>query len=193
MTVKVYTDGACSQNSGHGGWAAILVVDGTITDGLYGGSKNVTNNQMELRALQVGLALLPLVEKLRCSNCGVVDHGHPLEAGVCEILGTIMRPVYPEAVIVSDSQYCVEGASNWIHGWKQNGWRTKQKQPVKNREYWEEIDRLTRLTGASFEWVKGHTGHDWNELADQWAVEGKKQMYGHTSGSFMVQIPTISS
>jgi ribonuclease HI len=191
MTVRVYTDGACSAN-GFGGYAAILVVDGVIIDGIYGGEKDVTNNKMELKAMIAGLSLLPLIQKYRCKNCGVVDFNHN-EQPECEALGTIMRPVYPEAIIVSDSEYCVKGASLWMQNWKENGWKTKQKQPVKNKEYWEEIDKLTKLTGADFEWVKGHNGHALNELADTWAVAGKTQMYGHASTGFTAAIPTISS
>jgi ribonuclease HI len=190
MSVRVYTDGACSA-SGYGGFAAILVVDGTPVDGVYGGAKSTTNNQMELSGLIVGMRLLPTINMDRCKNCGVVELYHPMEAGVCEILGSIKRPVYPEAVIVSDSQYCVQGATHWVHGWKTNGWKTKQKQPVKNQALWEDVDKLTRLTTATFEWVKGHSGHDFNELADHWACAGKDAMYGQHLPDFLSKIPTI--
>jgi ribonuclease HI len=174
MTVRVYTDGASSPN-GHGGWAAILFVDGVPIDGRYGGQKSITNNIMELQGLIEGMKLLPLVERLRCKDCGVVDS--PCMIGCPEIKGKILRPVYEDAVIVSDSAYCVNGAKTWIHGWKQNGWKTKEKKPVKNQELWEEVDRLARLTGARFEWVKGHNGDAGNELADVWAGAGKMMMY----------------
>ena len=178
MSVRVYTDGAVSPN-GHGGWAAIMFVDGAAIDGRYGGAKSATNNTMELQGIIEGMKLLPLVEMRRCANCGVVPSNHfdsqPIYA--CLDNGPIMRPVYPEAVIVSDSKYCVNGASQWVHGWQANGWKTASKQPVKNRELWEEVIALTKKTGARFEWVKGHGTDPCNILADQWAVEGKMGMY----------------
>jgi ribonuclease HI len=194
LTVQVYTDGACSQTSGHGGWAALMVVDGVLIDGRYGGAKNVTNNQMELQGLIEGLKLLPLLEHLRCADCGVVPSKcMKIQPKDCPILGTIMRPVYPEAVVISDSQYCVMGAVLWVHTWKGNGWKTQQKQPVKNQSQWEEVDKLSRQTIATFQWVKGHSGDDYNDLADVWAVAGKSQMYGNQAPAFSAEIPTIGS
>jgi hypothetical protein len=142
------------------------------------------------------MELLPLIDKVRCSNCGVVDIGHfPPNAPPgylqveCKHLGSIQRPVYPEAIVVSDSQYCVQGATLWVHTWKANGWKTKQKQPVKNQGLWEKVDALARRTTAAFEWVKGHSGHDFNELADQWACAGKDKMYGTAGHEFRSKIP----
>ena len=69
-------------------------------------------------------------------------------------------------VIKADSSYTIDACTKWIHGWKRRGWKTAQRAPVKNRELIEAID--TALTGraVTFEWVKGHAGHDLNEAAD---------------------------
>lgn len=201
MSVRVYTDGASSPN-GMGGFSALMFVEGVLIDGRYGGRRETTNNQMELQGLIEGMKLLPLIEMSRCKDCGVVDKAH-FEGGQeylappghktggvlgpdCDYKGPIQRPVYPEAVIVSDSQYCVNGATHWVHGWKGNGWETKDKKPVKNKELWEEVDRLARVTGARFEWVKGHGTDHGNIVADQWAVAGKEKMYQPAQGPFFV-------
>jgi ribonuclease HI len=191
MSVRVYTDGACSDN-GFGGWAALLVAEGVLVDGRYGAEKDTTNNKMELRGLIEGMRMLPTVVMSRCKNCGVVPHGHFDEDTLgphadCLLLGQITRPVYQEAILVSDSQYCVEGAKNWVHLWQVNGWKTKQKQPVKNQSEWEQIIQLSKRTGAGFEWVKGHSGDYWNELVDEWAVTAKMKLYG--GQPFVSKIP----
>lgn len=174
MTVRIYTDGASWAN-GMGGWAALMFVEGEYVMGRYGGRIATTNNQMELQGLIAGMSLLPTVTMERCKGCGVVEPGHE-QTEFCQIMGTIERPLHDNVVIVSDSQYCVKGASTWVHGWKQNGWKTADKKPVKNQSMWEEVDALTRATGARFEWVKGHGADPGNILADVYAVEGKKYL-----------------
>lgn len=71
--------------------------------------------------------------------------------------------------IVTDSEYVVKGATQWMRGWKRNGWKTAAKQPVKNQEFWEEIDALLQGRTVRFEWVKGHAGHAQNERCDELA------------------------
>jgi ribonuclease HI len=188
MSVRVYTDGAVNPH-GVGGWAAILFVDGVAIDGRYGGSKNATNNTMELKGLIEGMKLLPTIEQFRCKDCGVVPQ--PCMEACPEIQGKIKRSVYPDAVIVSDSQYCVKGASEWVYGWQKNGWKTAQKQPVKNQSLWEEIIKLTKIVGCGFQWVKGHSGDPGNELADQWAVAGRLSVYAKSGQGFNMIIPGI--
>ncbi|WP_062227499.1 ribonuclease HI [Aureimonas frigidaquae] len=79
----------------------------------------------------------------------------------------------PSAVdIHSDSQYLRDGITQWIHNWKRNGWKTSGKQPVKNAELWQELDRLRQVHDVAFHWVRGHAGHELNERADELAREG---------------------
>ena len=72
----------------------------------------------------------------------------------------------------TDSQYVQLGISQWIHGWKRNGWRTSDKKPVKNAELWRELDELASKHEIDWLWVKGHAGHDGNERADELANLG---------------------
>lgn len=72
----------------------------------------------------------------------------------------------------TDSAYLKNGITQWIHGWKRNGWRTADKKPVKNAELWQRLDEATRRHEISWHWVKGHAGHPENERADELAREG---------------------
>lgn len=72
----------------------------------------------------------------------------------------------------TDSKYVQQGISQWIHGWKRNGWRTSNKQPVKNAELWRELDDLSARHSIEWLWVKGHAGHPENERADALANRG---------------------
>jgi ribonuclease HI len=74
--------------------------------------------------------------------------------------------------ITTDSQYVQKGITQWIHGWKRRGWRTADKRPVKNEDLWRELDALCAQHDVSWEWVRGHSGHPENELADQLANRG---------------------
>ena len=73
--------------------------------------------------------------------------------------------------IVTDSEYVAKGATVWIKGWIRNGWKTASKQPVKNQAHWEKINDLLSGRTYSFEWVKGHSGHEENERCDELARE----------------------
>ena len=71
-----------------------------------------------------------------------------------------------------DSQYVKDGISKWIHGWKKNGWKTAAKQPVKNAVLWQRLEAALGKHQVSWHWVRGHTGHDGNERADELARKG---------------------
>ena len=71
--------------------------------------------------------------------------------------------------IVTDSEYLAKGVTQWMKGWIKNGWKTASKQPVKNQEFWREINLLLLGREYSFEWVKGHSGHEENERCDELA------------------------
>ncbi len=74
-------------------------------------------------------------------------------------------------VIQADSQYAINAVSKWMPGWKSRGWKKADGKPVANREILEEIDRELQGRKYRFEWVRGHTGHALNELADDRARE----------------------
>lgn len=74
--------------------------------------------------------------------------------------------------VVTDSAYVKNGVTQWIHGWKRNGWKTAGKKPVKNVELWQRLDEAQARHQVTWEWVKGHAGHPENERADELARAG---------------------
>lgn len=89
---------------------------------------------------------------------------------VIRALEAMRRPV--RARIHTDSQYVQKGISQWIHGWKRNGWKTADRKPVKNADLWQELDRLAAQHQLEWLWVKGHAGDPGNERADVLANRG---------------------
>jgi ribonuclease HI len=93
-----------------------------------------------------------------------------------EIMAAIMalealtRPCQVE--LLTDSQYLRGGVTQWIHGWKRNGWRTADKKPVKNEDLWRRLDAATERHTIDWRWIKGHAGHEMNERADELARKG---------------------
>ena len=77
-----------------------------------------------------------------------------------------------DAVVFTDSSYVQKGISEWIHGWKRNGWKTADKKPVKNADLWQALDELAAGHKIEWRWVKGHSGHPENERADLLANRG---------------------
>ena len=71
--------------------------------------------------------------------------------------------------VTTDSQYVRKGITEWVSKWKKNGWRTSAKQPVKNSDLWKQLDEETARHTVTWQWVKGHAGHRFNERADQLA------------------------
>ena len=84
-------------------------------------------------------------------------------------LEALKRPV--SLRIVTDSKYVMQGITQWMAGWKRNGWRTATKKPVANRELWEKLDSLLSVHAVTWDWVKGHSGHPQNEMCDRLASE----------------------
>ena len=91
---------------------------------------------------------------------------------VIEALKALKRPC--AVALYLDSQYVRQGITQWIHGWKAKGWRTADRQPVKNVDLWQELDHLVSSSGHRIEWhwVKGHAGDPGNERADALANRG---------------------
>ncbi|MBN2886995.1 MAG: ribonuclease HI [Chromatiaceae bacterium] len=74
--------------------------------------------------------------------------------------------------LTTDSQYVKRGVGEWMARWKRNGWRTANREPVKNRDLWERLDAALAGHEVRWHWVKGHAGHPDNERADQLANQG---------------------
>jgi ribonuclease HI len=77
--------------------------------------------------------------------------------------------------LTTDSQYVRKGITEWMVNWKRNGWKTAAKQPVKNADLWQRLDQEVQRHNVEWHWVKGHSGHPENELADQLANRGAEQ------------------
>lgn len=86
---------------------------------------------------------------------------------VIEALKIIKRPSAVQIFI--DSKYVMDGITKWINGWKYNDWKTKDKKPVKNIELWQALDSEVSRHEIQWHWVKGHSGNENNEIADQLA------------------------
>jgi ribonuclease HI len=87
-----------------------------------------------------------------------------------EALGSLKRQCV--VVIYTDSEYVRNGITTWIHGWKQRGWKTADKKPVKNIDLWQRLDALCQSHQVEWRWVKGHSGDPGNERADELANRG---------------------
>ena len=86
----------------------------------------------------------------------------------------------PQSVVslTTDSQYVRQGITQWIHGWKRNGWKTSQRKPVKNQALWQRLDAAVANHQVEWHWVKGHSGHRENEIVDEAANAAIDAMQG---------------
>jgi ribonuclease HI len=75
-------------------------------------------------------------------------------------------------LITTDSKYVLKGMTEWLSNWKARNWRTASKKPVQNVELWKQLDALVSQHIVEWSWVKGHSGHTENEIADQLANLG---------------------
>ncbi len=80
-------------------------------------------------------------------------------------------PKGSDVQIFTDSKYVKSGITEWIHNWKKNGWKTANKQPVKNKELWHELDIMTKDFEIKWSWVKGHSTNKLNNEVDLIARE----------------------
>ena len=136
--IIVYTDGGCSGNPGPGGWGIVVIANGEARQ-LSGGEKITTNNRMELTA---AISALSVIQNTPSFN--------------------------GKKIIVNiDSQYVKNGITVWIKSWKQKGWKTADKKPVKNQDLWQQLDELNSNLNVEWNWVKGHSGIEYNEICDQ--------------------------
>ena len=87
-----------------------------------------------------------------------------------EALGTLKRRC--DLILYTDSQYVRKGITEWIDNWKKRGWKTAAKKPVKNADLWQKLDDASSQHNIEWVWVKGHSGNEGNEMADQLANRG---------------------
>ena len=138
-----YTDGACSGNPGPGGWGVLL-------------QASQASKIVKERELSGG-------------DAATTNNQMELMAAIMA-LETLDRA--STLTIVTDSTYVKNGVTQWIHGWKRNGWRTSAKKPVKNVELWQRLDLAQSRHQVTWEWVKGHAEHPENDRADELARAG---------------------
>lgn len=148
--VEIFTDGACKGNPGPGGWGA-WIIHGTLAAWHAVGrpstkAKSLFGGEMETTNNRMELR------------------------AVIEALNALKRPC--AVVLHTDSQYVHKGISEWLVGWKAKGWKTANKTPVKNVDLWQALDQASARHQIEWRWVKGHAGHEGNEMADQLANQG---------------------
>ena len=152
MRVSAWSDGSSRGNPGPGGYGALLRYvgpDGTAHEReLSAGYQRTTNNRMEL------MGAIAALEALR----------RP-----CAALEALRRPC--AVTMTTDSQYvCNAFNQHWIAGWKRRGWKTANKQPVKNVDLWQRLIAAAAPHDITWVWVKGHAGHAENERCDELAT-----------------------
>jgi len=90
-------------------------------------------------------------------------------------LETLKRPCVVQ--LTTDSQYVKQGITTWIHNWRKRGWKTADRQPVKNADLWQRLEQAARLHQVEWRWVRGHNGHPDNEKADALARQGVDSLF----------------
>ncbi len=88
-------------------------------------------------------------------------------------LEALTRPVTVR--LHTDSEYLRNGITSWLTRWKRNGWKTKEKQPVKNADLWQRLDAAVTRHDVEWLWVRGHAGNPGNERADALANRGVEE------------------
>ena len=105
-------------------------------------------------------------KSLKGAEANTTNNRMELMAAICA-LQSVREPC--EIILTTDSQYVRKGVTEWMAGWKRNGWRTSDKKPVKNQDLWQALDAASAIHQMHWRWVKGHAGHRENEIADQLA------------------------
>lgn len=82
-------------------------------------------------------------------------------------------------VVLADSQYVINAVTKWMAGWKRRGWKKADGKPVANQKIMEALDAAMQGRDVTFQWVKGHAGHDLNEAAD---MRARAAAEAHQSG-----------
>lgn len=113
---------------------------------------------------------------LKGSEAGTTNNRMELTAAI-KALAQLREPCHVR--LTTDSEYVRRGMLEWMPNWKKRGWKTAARQPVKNEDLWRELDALCQLHRMEWFWVKGHSGHTENELADQLANEAIDAMLAH--------------
>ncbi|MDR0389793.1 MAG: ribonuclease HI [Spirochaetaceae bacterium] len=167
MEIDIYTDGGCSGNPGPGGWAFVILEKMD-----FSGEKNGDRAQDSGdRAQSFGDRAQKILAQEWGAEANTTNNRMELSAAVAALSSLQAGPKPEKVRLFTDSQYLQKGISQWISGWKKNGWRTASKDPVKNRDLWEKLDLLNVSMAVEWHWVRGHDGNTYNELCDQMTQE----------------------
>ena len=150
--LEFYTDGAFSSRTEMGGWGAICVENNIIIDKQSGYEPYSTNNRMELTAF---LSALENIDTIETTQTKVI--------------------IYTDSAYIAN---CIN--QKWYSNWMSNGWRTSDRQSVKNQDLWTRIVALYIKNNARFKMevikVKSHSDNLYNEMADKLAVAARKKL-----------------
>lgn len=136
--ITIFTDGSSLGNPGPGGWGSIVHIHkGAEVHELGGSDPKTTNNRMEMTAV---------IEALNFLGMQKIDE--------------------PNVTVFTDSQYIINGITKWVHGWQANGWMTKTKVPVLNKDLWQKLVEAVKGKEIDWHYVEGHAGIPGNERVD---------------------------
>ncbi len=146
--IVIYTDGACLGNPGPGGWAA------TVRRFL---------GDTEIKKIQ-----------LTGGESDTTNNRMEMEAAIAALKALRPDEIAP-TTIFSDSKLLIDGMTEWLPKWQANGWRKPDRKPVKNRDLWEMLVKLTEGRNVTWQWVRGHAGDPFNEEVDVMAWEAARR------------------
>jgi ribonuclease HI len=109
------------------------------------------------------------IEKEMSGYCPNTTNNRMEIQAVVQALMALKEPC--RVILHTDSKYLQDGITKWISNWKRNGWKTRAKEDVKNRDLWEALDKASRRHVIQWVWVPGHSGHPENERCDLLARE----------------------
>lgn len=155
--VKIYTDGACANNPGKGGYGIVLIYEKPSGDmvqkNLSRGFDYTTNNRMELLA-------------------------------VIDALNSLKVPCQVE--LYSDSRYVIDAINQcWLDNWVSRNWKMNTSSPVKNVDLWKMFLEAKAPHDIEFIWVKGHASNKYNNLCDKLAVDARSSSVLETDTGFI--------
>jgi len=141
--VEIYSDGACSGNPGKGGFGTVLRF-------------KKQNGEYVLKEISQGF------EKTTNNRMEILG----------AVIGLESLKVPCSVVLTSDSKYLIDAIEQkWLESWVKKGWKTASKKPVKNIDLWKRLMEAMSPHDIKFIWVKGHNGHEFNEICDRLAVD----------------------
>lgn len=146
MKIRIYTDGACSENPGPGGWAAVFNTENKCFT-ISGNEIDTTNNRMELRAV---IEAFKKILKTKSNN---------------------EFEIFCDSAYVVNAVN-----NRWIETWQRNNWKTTKGEDVKNKDLWEEFSKVknevcSKDISVTLIKIKGHAGNTFNEMVDKLAKE----------------------